>query len=185
MEVPENSLGQPGCTSTLTYTRALLQGIHIFLRKAWGEHEPQVDKLFKLRTLGIESAPSSQTGPKNLFSQQSNIPIAATGQAVLYSQPRWFCSANPSLVRAGQGRAQRGAAQCPGQLSPVRVKGALVPLDAWGRVPRGRALKDAGVIGWHLDFTDAWRSCWRSHTNSECCDQRKSTSPMLWFTFHA
>lgn len=85
----------------------------------------------------------------------------------------------------GKGRATAWRAQCPGLPSPVRVHRALVPLDAWGRVPDGHALQEAGVISWHLDFADPWRSCWGSHKSSECCDQRKSTSPMLWFPFHA
>lgn len=83
--------------------------IHIFLGKAWGEHESQVDNLFKLRTSGIESAPSSQADPKNLFFQQSSIPVAVTGLCCL---PR----SHLVLLRecqAGAG-AQLGGLSAPG-----------------------------------------------------------------------
>lgn len=128
--------------------------------------------------------PLHRQSPGTSFSaEQHPCCCYCTGSAVWPAwEPTWCCSENASTARAG---AQLGGAQSPGQLSPVRVDGALVPLDAWGRVPDGHALKDAGVIGWHLDFADPWRSCWGSHINRECCDQRKSTSPMLWFTFHA
>lgn len=88
----------------------------MFLGKAWGEHESHVDNLFKLRTLGIESAPSCQTDPKNLFFQQSNIPVAVTEQALLYCLPRHIGAAAQGMPAwQGQGTAWRA----PGQFSPV------------------------------------------------------------------
>lgn len=122
--------------------------------------------------------------PRTSFSSRGTSLLLLLGRLCCFAaqEPMWCCPVNGSVARAG---AQPGGAQAPGQLSPVRVDGALVPLDAWGRVPDGHALKGAGVLGWHLDFASLWRSCWGSHKNSECCDQRKSTSPMLWFPFHA
>lgn len=93
------------------------------------------------------------------------------------SKSTWcWCSASASTARAS---AHLGGAQSSGHFLPVRVDGALVPLDAWGRVADGHALKDAGVIGWHLDFADPWRSCWGRQIGSECYDQRKNTFPVL------
>ena len=77
-----------------------------------------------------------------------------------------------------------GGGQSPGHFLPVGVNGALVPLNAWGRVADGRALKDAGVIGWHLDFADPWRSCWGRQINNECYDERTSLFPVFKFIFH-
>lgn len=95
---------------------------------------------------------------------------------MLVSKPTWCCSADASVARAS---AHFGGALSPGHFLPVRVNGALVPLNAWGRVADGCALKDAGVVGWHLNSADPWRSCCGRQINNECYDQRKNTFLVL------
>lgn len=132
VQVPERRLGQPGYTSTATYTRAFLQGIHMFLRKAWGEHESQVDDHFKLRTLGTESAPSSQAVPRNLFFSRTTsllllldrlCCLACPGtHVVLLSKCQhgkgrgtaWRCSVPQAALTCPSGRGT-GTTRCVGQ----------------------------------------------------------------------
>lgn len=83
------------------------------------------------------------------------------------------------LSKCQRGKCKGRGKVTPGDFLPVRVDGALVPLNAWGRVADGHALKDTGVIGWHLDFADPWRSCWGRQINREHYDQRKSTFPVF------
>lgn len=87
-------------------------------------------------------------------------------------------------MSTSRARAHPGGTHPAGHFSPVRVNGAVVPLNAWGRVANGHALKDAGVVGWHLDFADPWRGCRGRQISSECCSQRESTFPLLCSTAH-
>lgn len=105
-----------------------------------------MDNLFKLRTLGVESATSSQADPKPLFFQQSSIPVAITGQALLYC----LVEAQVVLLREcqhGKGRAQTEVLSALGSshLSECRghwyhsMCGAGYPMAVHWRIPGSSA----------------------------------------------